>query len=142
MKLTKELIRQHAGPGVKISSRFPFAGYEIQTPTGGRAVVTEGKIADIEGGADIWDIVGGLSGAPWGSVTVGGRIGNIAHAVQAGRKLGVPVEAGGTKRFFGLLKPPRQCSLSLPGSSEARRLTGPLRSAGPRGCSVLGQAKA
>jgi hypothetical protein len=75
------------------------------------------KFEKIEGGADIWDGVVGLGGALWGSITVHSSVANIAHALLAGRKYGVPVEAGETKHFFGLLKTPPPV---LPVSSGAQ----------------------
>lgn len=114
MNLTKELIRQCFGPDVKISSRFPFGGYEVKTRTGGRVVVTSRKFEDIKGGADIWDGVVRLGGMLWGGVITTGSLADIAHAALSGQRCGVNVEAGESKRFFGLLKtPPARASASV-----------------------------
>jgi type IV secretory pathway TraG/TraD family ATPase VirD4 len=106
VKLTKDLIRQCCGPDVDIDWRFPFTGFKIKTRTGGSAVVTQSEFSEIKGGADIWDCVVALSGALWGGLRVSGKVESVAHAMQSGRKLGVSVEAGETKRLFGLLKEP------------------------------------
>src|SRR5689334_17553980 len=105
MKLTQELIREYF-PTAKIASRFPLTGFEIKTRTGGRVIVTSQKFENIKGGADIWDGIVGLAGALWGSLQINGKIEAVAHAMQSGLKLGVPIEAGETKHFFGLLKTP------------------------------------
>ena len=106
MKLTKDLIRQCCGPDVDIDSCFPFSGYRIKTRTGGSVVFTQDKFEDVKGGADIWDCAIALGGALWGSVKISGKVEGLAHAMLSGRKLGVPVMAGESKSFFGLVKTP------------------------------------
>ena len=112
--LTTRLIRKHFGVRAKIVPRL-LGGYVVTTPTGGRVAVTSDEWKDLQGGQDVWEGVVGLFGELGGrGVKVSGNAEHVAHALLAGRKLGVPVEACETKRLFGLLKTPPP---ALPSSS-------------------------
>jgi type IV secretory pathway TraG/TraD family ATPase VirD4 len=104
--LTARLIRKHFGPRAKIVWRLR-GGFLVKTRTGGKVVVTDREWKDLQGGQDVWEGVVGLYGDLGGrGVKVSGTAEHIAHALLAGRKLGVAVEACETKRFFGLLRTP------------------------------------
>lgn len=107
MKLTEDLIRECFGPTTKISSRFPFAGYKIKTPAGGTMIVTDLEFRNVRGGAHLYDGAARLAAAlGWSHMLAKGTIEHIAHSQLSGKIVGLPVEAGETKRFFGLVKEP------------------------------------
>jgi type IV secretory pathway TraG/TraD family ATPase VirD4 len=132
-RLTARLIVKHFGRKARIRGRL-LGGYLVRMPNGGRVVVTSKGWRDLRGGADLWDAVVGLYGELGGrGVAVFGPIEDIAHGMLAGYKLGIPVEAGETKRFFGLLKTPPPvlpCPSGVHGSQGLDSSAAALRTAG------------
>jgi type IV secretory pathway TraG/TraD family ATPase VirD4 len=108
LKLTRKLIRECCGPETKISSRFPFDGYSIKTEFGSTAIVTEREFKEMRGGADLYEGIARLGKAlGWEGLTAtGGGLEHAARMLLAGQSVGLPVETGGTKRFFGLIEDP------------------------------------
>jgi type IV secretory pathway TraG/TraD family ATPase VirD4 len=106
VQLTRRLIMKHFGPKAKVRPRLR-GGFLVRMPNGGRVVVTERGWRDLEGGADVTEAVVSLyHKLGKGGVWVHGPIEKIAHVVQAGQKLGIPVTPSGQERWFGLVKTP------------------------------------
>ena len=61
----------------------------------------------MRGGADLYDAAARIAAAlGWPGMVATGPIEHIAHCQLSGKLAGLPVEAGETKRFFGLVKEP------------------------------------
>jgi type IV secretion system protein VirD4 len=107
MKLTKDLIRKIIGPDVRVTSLL-FGEFKVVLPTGSRMVISAKEFKDMRGGADLYDAAVRLAVAlGWPNlVTNGARIEEVAHMMLSGQKVGLPVNAGGTKKFFGLVEDP------------------------------------
>jgi type IV secretory pathway TraG/TraD family ATPase VirD4 len=108
LKLTRELIRECFGRATRISSRFPCQGYDIKTETGSTAIVTAHEVSEMRGGSDLYEGLARLAKAlGWEGLTArGGGIEHAARMLLAGQTVGLPVETGSTKRFFGLIEDP------------------------------------
>jgi hypothetical protein len=108
MKLTKKLIQEIAGGDADISSRLLGEGYTLQLPSGGSMIVTPREFKQMRGGADLYEIAARLAVTMgWQNlIPSGGGIEHIAHVMLSGQNAGLPVEAGGTERFFGLIEDP------------------------------------
>ena len=103
----KEEIKQSFPAGTKISSRFLRDGYTIKTETGGTAIVTEREIKEIpiRAGPDLYDGIAKLAKARGlKKIIISGPIEVASRMLLAGQRVGIPVEAGETTRFFGLVK--------------------------------------
>ncbi|HUA82815.1 MAG TPA: type IV secretory system conjugative DNA transfer family protein [Bryobacteraceae bacterium] len=106
MHLNKKLLRRFF-PDAEICGRLR-GGYLIKTRNGGRLVVTADKFEDWKGGADIYEPAMHLWRALHGDrpMVAAGSLLHIMNSVIFGQAAGVKVEAGGTKRWFGLIHDP------------------------------------
>jgi hypothetical protein len=97
--VTRKLVRKHFGQNAGVRG---FGGcYTVTTPTGGKVVITPGKIKIVYGGDDVYSAVVLLVGECWGAGKVSGRVSreSMLAYVAHGEACGVRIEPNFRNRW-------------------------------------------
>lgn len=106
MKLSKVLVQQCFGADAKVNSLL-FGGYKVKTFSGGSVILMEHEFKNLTGGNDVYEGVARIAKAMgWPKLMASGSVRHVASMMAAAKTVDLEVEAGGTKRFFGLVKDP------------------------------------
>ena len=99
-RLTRKLLQKHFGRSARIRERWFFAGFKVDTPTGGRVIVTSKRCKIISGGDDVHRAVILLGKDLWGGIKAFGEAEQLMSMTAHGELCGVNVAVGGRNKWI------------------------------------------